>query len=712
MTSEPLPVDQSEGLPLATVRRLIIVGGAALFWELALIRWLGSCIRIVSYYTNLVLIAAFLGLGAGALLARRGRDLARWLPPCLCFVVAVAPFLGAFAHSNPAGTHEFVWIGAPLGVQYNPLAEHPLTDLTGLSLPYWLLILFAYFAVAGVFLLFGEWLGVLFRRLPPLQAYSAEIGGSLLGVLLFALVSWLNLPPTVWFAVGFALVLSAVDVVPRTRGLWALLAVLVTVGTYPFSSQFIWSRYYKIATQPLDVVWDYATARPIRFTPPIGRIVSVNNDYHQMILDLHPRAEEHPFLASWRWLYDLPYQAAGAGPPGPTLILGAGTGNDVSAALRAGRDDIDAVEIDPAIVALGRRYHPEAPYKDSRVHVVVDDARSFLTRTPRRYALVVFGFVDSHRLTSSFSSVRIDNFVYTREAMEQVKRVLLPGGTVVVTFASSTNWMHERMQALLDSVFDEPTRSLVNAGPLYASGVAYVSRRAASPPAASPARHEQATIPTDDWPYLYLPRRVMPPHYGAFIVLVVVSGAASLLFLRPGERRPRLPYFFMGAGFFLLETSNVVSLSLLYGSTWIVNVTVFAGILLLILLANLTCTRWPTLDLRILFGALLTSVAVAYSVPVSTLLPVRPVVLQAALAAVVFLAPVYFAGLIFARLVDGVSDLAPVYGSNLLGAVIGGSCEYLSIIVGLKALLIVTFAFYLLALVTLGGQASSRQRPA
>jgi len=114
---------------------------------------------------------------------------------------------------------------------------------------------------------------------------------------------------------------------------------------------------------------------------------------------------------------------------------------------------------------------------------------------------------------------------------------------------------------------------------------------------------------------------------------------------------------------------------------------------------------------RILFTALLASVAIAYLVPVSTLLPVRPVLLQAALAAVVFLAPVYFAGLIFARLIDGVSDLAPVYGSNLLGAVIGGSCEYLSILLGLKALLLVTFAFYVLALATLVGGTSARRRP-
>ena len=50
---------------------LLLCGAAVLFWELVLIRWLGSCVRIVAYYSNFVLVAAFFGLGVGALLARR-----------------------------------------------------------------------------------------------------------------------------------------------------------------------------------------------------------------------------------------------------------------------------------------------------------------------------------------------------------------------------------------------------------------------------------------------------------------------------------------------------------------------------------------------------------------------------------------------------------------------------------------------------------------
>jgi len=159
----------------------------------------------------------------------------------------------------------------------------------------------------------------------------------------------------------------------------------------------------------------------------------------------------------------------------------------------------------------------------------------------------------------------------------------------------------------------------------------------------------------------------------------------------------------MGAGFFLLETSNVVSLSLLYGSTWIVNVTVFAGILLLILPRTSPAHAGPTSTCASCSPPCSRRWRWRTSYPVSTLLPVRPLSpgrpRRRRLPG-----PRVFRRAHFARLIDGESDLAPIYGSNLLGAVIGGSCEYLSILLGLKALLIVTFGFYLLALATLVGR--------
>ena len=114
--------------------------------------------------------------------------------------------------------------------------------------------------------------------------------------------------------------------------------------------------------------------------------------------------------------------------------MGAGTGNDVAASLRHESSSVDAVEIDPAILALGKRDHPERPYDSPRVSVQLNDARAFLKRTERRYDLILFGLLDSHTQLSDYSNMRIDNFVYTEESFREAKEHLKPTGVVFVKF--------------------------------------------------------------------------------------------------------------------------------------------------------------------------------------------------------------------------------------------------------------------------------------
>src|SRR2546426_9101683 len=100
-----------------------------------------------------------------------------------------------------------------------------------------------------------------------------------------------------------------------------------------------------------------------------------------MALDLSDRSvTRYAFLRNYRRQYDLPYSIPRF-PYHDVLIVGAGTGNDTAAALRGGARHVDAVEIDPAIVALGRQSHPNRPYHDARVRVWVDDARSYFNKT-------------------------------------------------------------------------------------------------------------------------------------------------------------------------------------------------------------------------------------------------------------------------------------------------------------------------------------------
>jgi hypothetical protein len=66
-----------------------------------------------------------------------------------------------------------------------------------------------------------------------------------------------------------------------------------------------------------------------------------------------------------------------------------------------------------------------------------------------------------------------------------------------------------------------------------------------------------------------------------------------------GEMRPYADLFFMGAAFLLLETKNVATFALLFGTTWFVNALVFGGVLIIVLAAVETTRRVRTPPLPI-----------------------------------------------------------------------------------------------------------------
>ena len=676
--------------------RLFIAGIAMLFWELVLIRWQSNSLRVVAYYTNFVLIAAFFGLGFGSLLARFQVRLWRFLPLAILISLTSAVWLGGYFHINPRDFTEYVWLGAPIGVNL-------AAKMAG-QLPFWMVMVIVYSLTALVFLLFGQWIGTLFKQMPALKAYSIEVSGSLVGIGLFGLLAYLSTSPIVWVSIGFVLLLLITE-----RSWWdhALLvgaAVVALLIISPITSQFYWSPYYKIRFDPIRNIAGMGAQEAVHFDSAKGYSLTVNNDYHQMLLDLRPHNDESAFFKDWRRLYDAPYSLDKELPEGPILVVGAGTGNDVMAALRNTKREVYAVEIDPVILKLGKEFHFEKPYQNPRVHPVLDDARSFFQTTKTKFALVVFGFLDSHTLLSSFTSLRLDNFVYTENAFAQVKQLLAPGGEVVVTFAVNANaqWIHQRMAGLLGQVFDSDPE-FMSTSPSYANGNLY--RAFKDPiPAGVPKKKavtSNVLLPTDDWPFLYLQSPKIPAHYQFFILLVLVLGLLPLFFLPKGQRSIRFPYFFMGASFFLLETSNVVSLSLLYGSTWVVNVIVFAGILILILAGNTVAGKVRKISLPPAFGVLAILIGIAYLVSPSALLAIQSGLIKAIAAVSVFLSPVFVASLIFAQLIREEQNLYQAYGSNLLGAVVGGASEYFSLMFGFKFLLAMTLFGYLIALIVL-----------
>jgi len=238
--------------------RLVLSGLVILFWELVLIRWLGASIRVVAYFSNLVLISAFFGLGVGALATRLPWRLERWIAPLLAFATLLGVWLGGVGHHNPSREDELIWVGRPFGL------VRPGGAASG-AIAASVLLAMVYCTTALVFVAFGQYLGRLFRTHPPLRAYSLEVGGSLLGILLFALLSRGQASPTVWFAVGFALLVATLP--PRRGDLLAalVLGIAVVALTRPAVADFVWSPYYRIAVDPI-IGWagSHDTGRQVR----------------------------------------------------------------------------------------------------------------------------------------------------------------------------------------------------------------------------------------------------------------------------------------------------------------------------------------------------------------------------------------------------------------------------------------------------------------
>jgi hypothetical protein len=154
--------------------------------------------------------------------------------------------------------------------------------------------------------------------------------------------------------------------------------------------------------------------------------------------------------------------------------------------------------------------------------------------------------------------------------------------------------------------------------------------------------------------------------------------------------------FLLGAAFLLLETKSVTGFALLFGTTWLVNAMVFVGVLLAVLAAVEVTRRWPTPAVRSMYGVLLGGLALAWFVPSSWLLAM-PAVPRLVAASVIAFLPIFAANVIFAKRFENSASPTLALGTNLLGAMVGGCLEYLSLVTGYRMLLVLAAALYLLA---------------
>ncbi|MFL6442335.1 MAG: spermidine synthase, partial [Candidatus Sulfotelmatobacter sp.] len=679
-------------------RHLVLISVAGLFLEMLMIRWVSSEIRIFAYFKNFVLVACFLGFGLGCYLCRRRVQLmALTMSLLLLAVILKAPFsplrssINALPQLLGASVEVHVW-----GVPAMPTSWWGMLLALSFVVP-----LFA--VIATSFIPIGQLVGRYLENAPRgVTAYSINVLASLAGIAAFTLLSFLDQPPWVWFAVAGSFLMAVFWRAARARKMVALtFAVCVVLLLFPDhrNSTTYWSPYQKLSIRPV-----YANGQLEQY------YLWTNESIYQSILNLssefvrqHADAfREHPVNQN---SYNMPYRFYPA--PESVLVLGSGMGNDVAAALRNGAGRVEAVEIDPLILRLGRELHFEHPYQSPRVHVVLNDARSYIENSHEQFDLIVFSLLDSHTTTSHFTNIRIDNYVYTREAFARARQLLKPDGLFVVKFQVDTPWIAGRLYELMQATFGQkPVQFQTDLGGFDSSGRFFISGSAerlskalAQPELASYlASHgnvpmQSAAPTTDDWPYFYQHAPGLP------ISVILVSIAVLIVFgwfLRQTSGEGGgvdLHFMFLGAGFMLLEAQIVSKMALLFGTTWVVNAVVVSGLLCLIVAANLVYGVVPRIPLSLPYGGLFLSLALMYAVPLQKLF-FESWMLRGVVATLILCTPVFFAGIIFISSFARAGFRGSALGSNLFGSLIGGLLESASLWFGLKSLAVIAALLY------------------
>jgi SAM-dependent methyltransferase len=643
--------------------RLMALSMLILFVELALIRWTAANNVQLVNITNFVLLASFLGIGVGFLLAGWRRDLLVVTPTALAVLIG---FVLLFPVKLVAlhGPHELQSWGG----------HTPLSQYVGLPVLFLLVAL----VMAGL----GQGLARTFAQFRSLDAYRYDIIGSIAGIVLFSVLSFVGLAPIAWGAVS---VVGFVVLLGLRQHWWqwlALVAIVVMLLVESLSAYDTWSPYYKITA----------------VAPPGTQgtlVVSANNIPYQT---LYPISVLHRIES----FYFFPYRHATPANLDDVLIIGAGTGNDVGVALAEGARHVDAVEIDPVLVSLGRRYNAERAYQSPRVTAHIDDGRAFLQNSSKHYSLILYSLPDSlTALTGQAAPVGLENYLMTEQAIQSARDHLAPGGLFVM-YNYYQPFLLDRYATEIDDVFG--TRPCVELGNPLAGrrqAVLSVALDGSVANCASFWDGRRFAPVSDDRPYPYLPTPSIPNYYLAILGLILLG---SLVIVRAAggtlKKMARFgDLFFMGAAFMLLETKNVVQFALFFGTTWYVNALVFAGVLLSIYAAVEVARHVRLPRPVVLYGVLVAALAVAWVVPQAALLDLAAPLRFLAGTALAF-APVFVANLVFAQRFRSVSSTTTGFGANLLGAIFGGVLEYLSLVTGFRFLLVVVAVLYALAFLT------------
>lgn len=664
-----------------------------LYLEALLIRLIGTEVRLFAYMANMLLLIMFIAAGIGMLIKKPLSVLISMVGLLLLtFLIYLGAFSGITAALSPLND-SVIW-HAPGSVSIVSV----LSGLFGAGCI--ILLLFM------IFVPIGQYLGsVLGQSGDVALPYAAHILWSVLGMVGVYGISYAGVSPYIGLMLPQIILAILTPTKMRKYAGGIVVVFALVVGPITARDTTIWSPYQK-----LSVTQEYYND-----VMPAQTTINVNGVGFMGLLDLSHAQMDDALLAlrrkgtvpatelAYENMYDIPFHIRPDAKD--ILVIGAGGGNDVAAAVRAGAIQIDAVEIDPSVLELGKKYHPEKPYSHSSVNAIVGDGRAYVRQTKKRYDVVILGFVDSHTTNSSVANVQLDNYLYTEDSFREIRSILKPDGILFLSFGVYHPWVGEHLKSSLEAAFGY--RPVIFDQENYLSGGGTVM---ISAPDSAKLRNQIDAVPelrefmdamavsfpgneklTDDWPYLYLDGRRIPR-----INIIIVSVLALALF-GWGQRikmlsRMNWASFFFGAAFLLYEFWSIAVLSLVIGNTWVTNIYCIAAMLVWSLAA--TCMfHYVKISLNFIFVLLITSLIGISYIPWLSF-DVLPGVWRGIGISLAQTLPLLFSGYAFIAFFASAKDRRGVLASNLFGSFVGGAASIISYVWGLQSIYVVLIGIY------------------
>ena len=670
---------------------IALAAGLGLYLELMIIRLHSSFFQLFAYFKNISLLSCLLGLGVGYLFGHKKLYSLKWVFPLLTVQVSLMYLL------------KNTYFGMLL---QNPITEQWQMGLLNANGIFQFFIIYTFIILiflsnAVIFVPLGHLVSRLMLQQDKLQSYSWNLIGSISGIILFSFLSFIWSPPAIWLLVGFLIYIIFIKknltsiLFPFISLLLLLVIILIPKN---INKQELYSPYQVISLEHSN-------------NPSTPVEVLVNNTWYQIPYDLSERVEWESHLLPLWGNYAAPYKVVSEIPE-KVLIVGSGTGNDVAYALQSGVKKIDAVEIDPVIIQIGKKYHPQKPYQSKKVNIIQNDARNFIQHTKEKYDLIIYGLLDSHSSLSSRGGIRLDSYVYTVESFKEAKKILKQNGYISLTFNLSTQELGVKIYQMLEEAFDKNKplvlaekggKKFVPQPYTFVIGKNKYKKFHLSKPnlIKNVFEDDQNSFnidkSTDDWPFFYMPSKIWPKSYVFIIFLIFVSSFLFIQTTSPISKKNFSPTcFFLGSGFMLIETKGITELALVFGSTWFVVSIVITCILIMAYFANLLIIKGIQIKVWLIYTLILFTICLGYFF---TFLDYGTFdsITQKILAPAMLTIPIFFSGLAFSKQLSVEKTVSVALSSNILGAIVGGLLEYNSMYFGFRSLYILGFLMYFAA---------------